>query len=340
MSGIPLLVTRGGELITGRGYRVYGPRRNGRPGEELRASYAPGGSKQLLASTALGCRVAREGIHRLYETPGGDWIAIAKGMILHRRPGEARFRLATDGFRGSRPLYLGFQPESGNWYFGEYFANTDRSKAVHIYRSRTGARWQVAYTFPPGSIRHVHNIVWDSFRRGLWVLTGDRDHESGLWFTADDFATLRREHGGSQAYRAVSLLLTERWLLVPSDTPLERNAIRRIDRATGAVAPVAELASSAFHTYRAGDGHELLVTTVGEPSAVNDSNHAYLYASADGARWVQRSRFPRDVWSKLSCFLFRYPEVIPVGHTPDGVLHCVGIALSDCGYGHLQIKLR
>ncbi len=290
----------------------------------LRADYRPGGTKKLLAATPFTCRVAREGIHRMYETADGSWIAIGKGMILYRYAGDARFQVATTDFYGSRPLYLGNNPESGNWFFGEYFSNPTRQLPVRIFQSRDGKEWRVAHTFRSGVIRHIHNIVWDPYRKGLWVLTGDRDKECGLWFTQDDFQTLERVHGGSQSYRAVSLLMTSDELLVPSDTPLEPNAIRRIDRKSGVMNEVARLSSSAFHTFSLPEG--MLVTTVGEPSSVNDNDHAYLYFSPDGKEWSEVGCHRRDTWSMLSRFLFRYPEIIPVGTTEDGVLrlcrHC------------------
>ena len=335
MRGIPLLV-KGDRLLLGRGYRVY--EHLLATGEErLVASYRASLPKKLLAATPLGCRVAREGIHRLYETRSGDWLAIGKGAILFRQAGSDRFVVACTAHRGSRPLYLCHNPIADCWYFGEYFSNPER-KEVRIYESRDGRTWTVVYSFPAGEIRHVHNIVYDSYRKGLWVLTGDSDEESGLYFTANGFTTVDKKFGGSQAYRAVSVLCRPEGLLVPMDTPQETNAIHLLQLPNGEMIRQTALASSAFHALEVPGGY--VVTTVGEPSPVNDTQHARLYFCADGEKkWRELICCPADRFSDTSSRLFRYPELIPVGCMNTGALCCVAIGLARQAYGAIEINL-
>lgn len=333
--GIPLLVKEN-YLLLGRGYRIY--RKDLADGEEnMVAAYRASFPNRLLAATPLGCRVAREGIQRLYESPAGDWLAIAKGKILFKPAGSRNFVTTNAAYRGSRPLFLTFDPDLKRWYFGEYFSNPER-EAVQIFESHAGDDWHKVYTFPAGSIRHVHNIVYDPYRKGCWVLTGDSDAESGLWFTGDGFSSLERVYSGSQAYRAVDIFVTEHTLLVPSDTPMEANAIRRIELPSGNISTVAELASSAFHSLVTPFGR--VVTTVGEPSACNDELHARLYLQRPGSEtWELKWEARRDQFSDRSVKVFRYPELIPVGTSGDGKLFCVGIGLKSCGYGLVIINL-
>ncbi len=239
-------------------------------------------------------RLGRLGVHSL--RPVGDGGVVA---VLRRRvawcPGDARqFREVLRIDRGSRPLNL-CRTSEGRIYFGEYFGNPNRD-AVHIYGSGDGQRWSVVHTFPAGAVRHVHNVVEDPYRGGLWVLTGDSDEESGLWFTEDHFRTLVRVFEGTQRARAVSLIPLQRGLLVPTDTPREQNYVQWGDPETGELTPVAPLPNSAF--YASEQDGILLVSTVAEPSSCNDTTAAHVYVSLNGSRWHRFVSFDRD-WDFL-----------------------------------------
>src|SRR5690606_31660451 len=125
-------------------------------------------------------------------------------------------------FRGSRPLHL--LRTNTKVYFGEYFGNPDRSE-VRIFCTRDGRSWTTCHTFKEGEIRHVHSLVYDSYRSGIWVCTGDLGDESALWYTADDFRTIKAVYRGGQANRAVSIIPLPNGLVVPMDSPLEENYI-------------------------------------------------------------------------------------------------------------------
>ena len=172
---------------------------------------------RALARTPLVSRLLRCGFHGLTPLPNGDMVAVVRGAILHRAAGADRFEVAHRIERGSRPLNVGLAP-SGRLFFGEYFGNPDRAE-VHVYGSDDGRSWEVAHTFPAGSIRHVHGVHADPYRGGVWVLTGDDDQESGLYWSDDDLATLEPVVSGTQRARAVAVLPRPEAGIVPTDTP-------------------------------------------------------------------------------------------------------------------------
>jgi len=235
-------------------------------------------------------RLGRLGVHELRPFPVGGAVAVLRRRIVWCPSGERRFQEVLQIERGSRPLNI-CVTSSGHAYFGEYFNNPDRL-AVHVYGSEDGEHWSVVHTFPAGSIRHVHNIVEDPYRRGLWVLTGDSDDESGLWFTGDNFQTLDCVVGGTQRARAVALIPLEDGLIVPTDTPHEQNYVQHCDPEKGQLTRVASLPNSAFHAVKQ---HDLLfISTVAEPSSCNDSRSATVFVSEDGTRWQRLASFERD----------------------------------------------
>ena len=85
------------------------------------------------------------------------------------------------------------------------------------------------WEFLPKQIRHIHGCYYDSYRKGVWVLTGDSDKESGLWFTDDFFETLKCIKGNTQNARAVSIIPMRDGLIVPTDSPRQQNYIQFLD---------------------------------------------------------------------------------------------------------------
>lgn len=75
--------------------------------------------------------------------------------------------------------------------FGGYLGNRDK-KPVHIYKRVDKDKWDVVYTFKQGEINHIHNIIPDSYRNCLWVLTGDFDSSSAIWKITDNFKNVER----------------------------------------------------------------------------------------------------------------------------------------------------
>ena len=160
--------------------RVRAKRRRAKTWEVV-ARFRPAWWRNLTSRIALSYRLVRDGFHAL-AIFGGQWpndrtmIAAVPGALVTRTPGSDEFSVTHQIHRGTRPLHVTAVP-SGRIYWGEYFDNRERAE-VHIYVSTDrGSTWQIAYTFPAGSIRHIHNIVYDRWGDCLWILTGDEGAE-------------------------------------------------------------------------------------------------------------------------------------------------------------------
>lgn len=103
-------------------------------------------------------------------------------------------------------------------YFGGYLGNKGK-KPVSIYH-RTGVdQWEVVYTFPQGTINHVHNVVADPYRQCLWVFTGDFDEAAAIWKVTDGFKKVERVACNDQKYRACVVYALQEGLLYATDAP-------------------------------------------------------------------------------------------------------------------------
>jgi hypothetical protein len=269
------------------------------------ARFRPAWQRRFSALNRLTSRLFRDGFHALAVLPSGGLIAAVPGAIVALRPGETEFQRTHPILRGTRPLHITAVP-GGAIFWGEYFDNRARDQ-VHIYASTdAGATWSVAYTFPKGAIRHVHNIVHDPWGDCLWVLTGDYGDECRIVRATCDFSRVETVLQGKQQARAVAAIPAEEGLYFSSDTPLESNSIYHLDR-QGNLSPVAAISSSSIYGCKVGS--RLFFSTMVEPSEVNPDRHVRLYGGGSGApgfhpllAW-QKDRWPMRLFQYGNAFL-------------------------------------
>ncbi len=271
------------------------------------ARYVPSWWRNLSVGSRLTFRLCRDGFHALALLSSGHLVAAVPGAILSLGPGKNEFKVSHRVLRGTRPLHIAATPDD-HVFWGEYFDNRARDE-VHIYASTDrGSSWNVAYTFPRGAVRHVHNIVYDEWANCLWVLTGDNASECRILRVSCDFRTVDTVLTGHQQARAVALVPMPDGLYFSSDTPLESNHIYRLDRG-GTLTKLAPLSSSSIYGCRVGSG--IFFSTMVEPSATNRDPNVRLYGSPDGVRWRGLMQWQKDSWPMS---LFQYGNAI----LPDG----------------------
>lgn len=291
-------------LYASRGYEVFSIS----PQKSLEwhavARFAPSAQRNVSARVPLASRLFRDGFHALCVLSSGQMVGAVPGAIVTCTPGQRKFTVTHEIHRGTRPLHITATP-SGLVYWGEYFDNAERGE-VHIYCSDDqGMTWQVAYTFPARTIRHLHNIIFDRWQNCLWILTGDNGHECKIMRASVDLKTVEPVLEGDQQARAVALIPTPAALYFASDTPLEANSIYRFERC-GKPAPVTPLNHSSI--FGCAVGSALFFSTMVEPSVVNTSREVRLYGSGDGSTWQNCCAWKKDPWPMSyfqygNCFL-------------------------------------
>jgi hypothetical protein len=304
--GIRVLAWAGDVLYGCRGYQIVrlSPKRTD---WEFVARFRSVWWRTLTSSASLTSRLVRDGFHALAVLDDGSMIGATPGSIVTKSAGSTRFQVSHRMLRGTRPLHITPTP-SAKIYWGEYFDNRDRAE-VHIYASEDqGRTWQVAHTFPAGSIRHVHNIIYDCWGDCLWILTGDEGAECQILRASCDLGSVEIVLSGNQQARAVAAIPAPDCLYLSTDTPEEKNHIYRLGR-TGRVDRVGDLNGSSIYGCQA--GQSFFFSTMVEPSTVNRDREVHLVGSRDGAHWQTVSRWEKD---SLSMKYFQYGNAF----LPDG----------------------
>jgi len=283
--GDVLYASRGYELLRAKvGY--------GNVTWEPAGRYRPEWWRNISSVQRLAFRLFRDGFHALAVLPTGHLVAAVPKAIVTVRPGDSEFRISHRILRGTRPLHITSTPD-GRLYWGEYFDNPQRDE-VHIFSSTDqGESWNVAYTFPRGAIRHVHNIVYDEWENCLWVLTGDNGTECRILKASYDFRSVELVLSGNQQASAVALVPMPDGLYFSSDTPLESNHIYRLDR-RGKLEELTRISSSSIYGCRVGKA--IFFSAMVEPSRINVERDVCVYASSDGLRWQRVLRWTKDRW--------------------------------------------
>ncbi len=316
------LAWHGDELYASRGYALLRVKRNQDTVECVPvAKYHPVWWRGVTASSRLASRLVRDGFHALAVSSSGHMVAAVHGAIVTLAPGESQFRVSHKVQRGTRPLHIAVTADD-HLFWGEYFDNAGRDE-VHIYAScDRGATWQVAYTFPKGAIRHVHNIVHDPWENCLWILTGDDGAECRILRASCDLRRVDVVLSGTQQARAVALVPARDGVYFSSDTPFEQNHIYFLDRA-GRVAEVASVNGSSIYGCCVGDA--IFFSTMVEPSSVNVDRIVSVFGNFGGPAWQPVLRWTKDSWPMG---MFQYGNAfLPDGHNTSGLLAVSTIAV-------------
>jgi hypothetical protein len=325
--GLRALAWAGDTLYAARGYELLRAQvadANNLSWESV-ASFHPPLRARFSVTSRLTARLFRDGFHALAALPSGALVAAVPGAIITLRSGETEFVKTHAITRGTRPLHITAVP-SGTVYWGEYFDNAPRDE-VHIYASTDdGLTWNVAYSFPKGAIRHVHNIVHDPWENCLWVLTGDYGDECSILRASCDFSRVEAVLQGNQQARAVALVPAANGLYFSTDTPLELNYIYLLDRRgedrrgedrrgedhDGSLSRLSAISSSSIYGCRVGG--QVFFSTMVEPSEVNRDPHVRIYGARESGEqnWRPLLAWRKDRWPPG---LFQYGNAF----LPDGV---------------------
>jgi hypothetical protein len=339
--GLRALAWDGDHLYASRGYQLVRAKVANLSSSltwEPVATFRPTLRRRFSVTYRLSARLFRDGFHALAVLPSGGLVAAVPGAIVTLSANQTEFRRTYAITRGTRPLHITAVP-AGTVFWGEYFDNPFRDE-VHIYASTDGGTtWAVAYTFPKGAIRHVHNIVHDPWGDCLWVLTGDYGDECRVLRASCDFSRVEAVLQGNQQARAVALVPAEDGLYFSSDTPLELNYIYRLDRQRDdrqredrqredrqeRLSRLTAISSSSIYGCRVGSqlGTQVFFSTMVEPSPVNRDRHVRIYGGRTGAQSSARSGNDEQNWRPLLAWrkdrwpmgLFQYGNAF----LPDGL---------------------
>lgn len=191
---------------------------------ELIATIPVKGVKRLLGKWQLGNRLlrleprcaGRLDNHRFVVSVSGKlWLVDAEvknlSLLTNLRPGYG---------------LVSFCSINNGLYWGDYGANPNHDE-INIYRIDSNLNINVVYSFPQGSIRHIHTIIKDN--DSFIVMAGDNEPKAGIYKANSDWTDVKPWKIGEQKYRAVVVFPYKGGLLYATDSVETENHLWYIE---------------------------------------------------------------------------------------------------------------
>lgn len=233
-----------------------------------------------------------------------------------------------------------------NVYWGDYGNNINRDY-VNIYLMQPDKKIRVVYKFDKGSVRHIHNIIFDKNNNLFWILTGDNERLSGIYKADYNWEHVNPVVIGKQENRAVIAFPYNEGILYATDSVEFKNFIFHLKN--GAIEKLASINGSCIHGIETKD-YYVFSTTV-EPTEGRGIRHLFTYKLGGGiisneshilavnkkTLEVKTVRtFKKDIWPMK---LFQYGMVFfPIGQDRLYDLHYYVIACKGDGKS-MNVKL-
>ena len=254
-------------------------------------------SSNIFNSNSLLQRFFRSGFHHVSCMKDKILLFVDKEIYYIYKNDDIKY---LGEIKGSRPLSV---CNHNNYsYYGEYFQNPNRLP-VNIWRiNNNNFHWEKCCSF--SNIRHIHTITSDPYSNSIWVTTGDKDSESAIWRTYDNFKTIFKIAGGSQIYRVVQPIITKEKIYFGSDSPHQTNYIYSMNKDGSGLKELVKVNNPVF--YGTQIKHHLFFTTSVEPTDYNSFNYATIWYSKDGTNWSILDQFKKDIFGLK---MFQYGQI-------------------------------
>lgn len=202
-------------------------------------------------------------------------------------------------------------------YYGDYGMNEKR-EPIHIYSLDKSLEPRVVYTFPAGSVRHIHNIIYDKWRQRFFIFTGDEGDKVGIYTANLDFSQVAPFLVGSQQYRAVIGHVTETSLLYATDAVMEDNFLYKVNLTEPLqIEKVCSLNGSVIYGCELDNGFAFSTTVEPYPSKKSKllsildnrrgrgikTNEVEVYYVTDTCKVALVKKYEKDIWPMR---LFQY----------------------------------
>lgn len=168
--------------------------------------------------------------------------------------------------------------------YGEYIWN-EKKEEVNIW-GREDGRWKILNSFPKGTITHIHQIVYDKYRRVYLIATGDSDEESGIWSMDTEFQEIVPIVRGKQMFRSCFLFPVEDGIIYATDTPLAENAIYKVEYESNSVKKIQDIPGPCIFAKEIENGF-VFATSVEPDSSLPTMRYRMTYKLGAGVkdRW-------------------------------------------------------
>jgi len=175
-------------------------------------------------------------------------------------------------------------------YYGEYFPNNERGK-VNIYSTEDGMDWELIYSFPKKTIRHIHLLQYDPFSDRIWFSTGDLGEECMLGNASYDFSDVDIIGWNNQNWRCVEMLFEREYIYWGTEDPTGNNWILSLERENYNLNKIIEVNTPVYNIKKLNNGYILI--TANERGEWDKKAHVWFTSDLTNY-WEDSISFEKD----------------------------------------------
>lgn len=249
--------------------------------------------KKAASNLRLAQRVLRFMATNIIPLSNGDlFVTFDKSVGIVR---DGKYKALKNLLRSCRVLRAACASDkNGNIFFGEYLDNAERGE-MRIYKYATGAdALEIACTFPPKFVRHIHGLYSDKFTNSICCLTGDEENECKILRSVDGFKTYEIVGEGDETWRAVSVLFNENAFFYGMDAEYRTNHIYKVLRENLSRKSLGEVNGTVFYSKQLSGN--LFFTTTAENAPSQTENVAALWRVDENDNLENLISFKKDRW--------------------------------------------
>lgn len=311
------------EIIASSGYTLYTSKNGGETFNKI-TTIKDNYSNYLLSMYRFPSRLMRLGIRDVRKLEKNTFLINTNSKLYYLS--NNMLKIVYEFKNSFGPLREAWcLDKEKNHYLAEYPLNNDRKLESILYKSCDGLKWNKIYHI--NNIRHIHCIMYDNFTNNLWMGTGDKDKESRIMVSNDGGNNWRSIGAGSQKYRTLGFLFTEKFVYWGSDSSTETNFIYRYDRQSTNVEKKISVNGPVYYSTFTKDGILFFATTAEIKNQFCDDT-ARIYASVDGNIWSEILNFKKDNYPYIMQFgtiLFPFKKT----NYYDLIFSTIGLNASD-----------
>lgn len=290
--------------------------------------------KRLLCKNRIVRRLMRLGITNIYPIFEDKLLICCSGKMFLSDLAFLDIRRIEIPFSFHQLLDHSICITSNRIYYGEYIPNPAR-REVKIFTSKDGAYWEPIYTFPKGSIKHIHTLQYDEFTNRVWFSTGDANNECILGFADLDFSDIVIIGKDSQKWRTLEFCFNEESVFWGMDTSLVQSKLIHYNRSDGEVSELASFGGPIWNLKQIKEKGFLIGTAV-ERGTFEWDDRAHLWFSQDMRTWKDKISYEKDVFP---CELFGHGRFVIADRVNDKLI-LSGHALSGADSKLLVYSLK
>lgn len=311
-----------GALVSSSGYSIFKSKDFGKSWI-LSVTLPVSAHKFFLSKSRIVSRALRLGIHQIKQIHNGKILICCDNSFFLSDHALSSFKRINLNSRFFQLLDNSICVTPEFTYFGEYTFNFKKNE-VNIFRTNDGETWDIIYSFPKNTIKHIHLLQFDPFSQKIWFSTGDKNSECLLGYANYDFSEVEVVGNNHQDWRSLELLFTSEKIFWGTDNPDGQNWLISFDRNSQSIQKITRFNGPIYNLKRFFAGYLIVTATEGGIGEWDNRAHIWYSSDIEKLPWNDCISYEKD-WMP---FIFGFGRLL-YGANFNNSIFLSGLALKN-----------